>query len=349
VEMRILRRLFTPEEAELALHLTLLNEEPRVVARRAKKPVEEVAQRLEEMAQKGLAFSSHRPGRAPRYAIQQFAIGFYEGQVNRLTPELVRDVEEYLPQYIAPEQWGKAPQLRTIPVGASVDTQSAVMPYESAESLVCSHNSITITNCICRQEKRLLGEGCDKPLESCMTLGSAARYFVQIGRGRAIGQDEAMEILKRADEAGLVLQPSNSQDIMVICMCCGCCCGVLQSVKRHPKPASVMASPFVAALDAALCEACGVCETRCQMDAVRLDGDTAVLNLDRCIGCGLCVTTCPSGALTLVRKPDSEQPPVPKNITATYIQVGRARGKMGLGDLAGLMVKSQVDRLLSRE
>lgn len=347
VEMRILHKLFTPEEAELAVHLTLLNEEPRVIARRAGQPVGIVAPMLEEMAQKGLLFSAHREGRAPTYAIQQFAIGFYEGQVNRLTPELVRDFEEYVRQYITPEQWGKAPQLRTIPVGASLDTATAVMPYENAESLVRGERFITITNCICRQEKRMLGEGCDKPLESCMTFGSAARYFVQIGRGRAITQDEAMAILKQADDAGLVLQPSNAQDIKVICMCCGCCCGVLTNLKRHPKPATIVASPFVAALDVGLCSGCGVCETRCQMEAVRMDGDTAALDTDRCIGCGLCVTTCPSGALTLQRKPESEQPPVPRNITETYIRVGRARGKMGLGELASLAAKSQVDRLLS--
>jgi Pyruvate/2-oxoacid:ferredoxin oxidoreductase delta subunit len=324
-----------------------MGEEPRVIAHRAKQPMGLVAPMLEEMAQKGLLFSIHREGREPRYAIQMFAIGFWEGQVNRLTPELVRDFEEYVPHYIAPEQWGKAPQLRTIPVGASIDTATAVMPYERAEELVRAHKDVTITNCICRQEKHLLGEGCDKPMESCMTLGSAARYFVQIGRGRAITHDEAISILKRADEAGLVLQPSNAQDILVICMCCGCCCGVLQSVKRHPKPASIVASPFVAALDVDLCSGCGVCETRCQMEAVRMNGDTAALDADHCIGCGLCVTTCPSGALTLVRKPESEQPVVPKDTLGTYINVGRARGKMGIGELASIAAKSKVDRLLA--
>ncbi len=349
VEMRILRRLFTPEEAELTLHLTLLSEEPRVVARRARKPVEEVAERLEEMAQKGLIYSSHRPGRTPRYAIHQFVIGFWEGQVDRLTPELVRDFEEYLPMFADLELWGQVPQLRTIPIGASVDATTAVMPYERAEEFVRSHSAIAIANCICRQEKRLLGEGCDKPLESCMTFGSAARHYVQIGRGRFISQDEAMSVLKRADEAGLVLQPTNAKEISVICMCCGCCCGVLQTVKRHPKPATIVASPFVAALDAELCNGCGVCETRCQMEAVRLDGDTAALDLDRCIGCGLCVTTCPTGALTLQRKPDSEQPHVSGTTTGTYIRLGRARGKMGIGELVSLAVKSQVDRLLARK
>lgn len=349
VEMRILRRLFTPEEAELTLHLTLLSEEPRVVARRARKPVEEVAERLENMAQKGLIYSSHRPDTTPRYAIQQFAIGFWEGQVNRLTPELVRDFEEYLPIVADPELWGKAPQLRTIPIGASVDTTTAVMPYERAAEYVRSHSAIAVANCICRQEKRLLDEGCDKPLETCMTFGSAAHFYVQTGKARFIGQDEAMDILKRADETGLVLQPTNAKEISVICMCCGCCCGVLQTVKRHPKPAEVVASPFVAALDAELCSGCGVCETRCQMEAVRVEGDRAVLDLHRCIGCGLCVTTCPTRALTLQRKPESEQPPVPETTTGTYIRVGRARGKMGIGQIVSLAAKSAVDRLLARK
>lgn len=349
VEMRILRRLFTPEEAELTLHLTLLSEEPRVVARRARQPVEAVAERLEEMAQKGLIYSSHRPGRMPRYAIQQFAIGFWEGQVNRLTPELVRDFEEYLPTYADPDLWGKAPQLRTIPIGTSVDTTTAVMPYERAEEYVRSHSAIAVANCICRQEKRLVGEGCDKPLETCMTFGSAAHYYVQTGKGRFIDQDEALSILKRADETGLVLQPTNAKEISVICMCCGCCCGVLQSVKRHPRPATIVASPFVATLDAELCSGCGVCETRCQMEAVSVDGDVAALDLERCIGCGLCVTTCPTGALTLLRKPEAEQPPVPGTTTGTYIRLGRARGKMGLGEIVSLAIKSGLDRLLARE
>lgn len=78
VEIRILRRLFTPEDAELALHLTLIPEEPRVIAHRAKIPVEEAARRLEEMDKKGLIFSIHREGKPPQYQAQQFAVGFWE-------------------------------------------------------------------------------------------------------------------------------------------------------------------------------------------------------------------------------------------------------------------------------
>ena len=104
-------------------------------------------------------------------------------------------------------------------------------------------------------------------------------------------------------------------------MCCGCCCGVLRTLKLHPKPASIASSPFVAAVNVETCEGCGTCETRCQMEAVFLDNGTAALNLDRCIGCGLCVTTCHSESLSLVRKPEAEQPHVPKDIIDTLIKV----------------------------
>ena len=73
----------------------------------------------------------------------------------------------------------------------------------------------------------------------------------------------------------------------------------------------------------------------------------AELNADRCIGCGLCVSTCPSGALSLVRKPPADLPAIPKNTLSTYLQLGRARGKLGNIKLVSLLVKSGIDRLVA--
>ena len=347
VEIRILRRLFTRDDAELAVHLTLIPEEPRVVAHRAKIPIEEAARRLNEMHEKGLIFKMQRDGKAPRYQAQQFVVGFWEAQVNRLDRGLVEDFEDYLPTLVDLEFWRKAPQLRTIPVGKSISTQTEVMAYERAEELVRSQQTFAVANCICRQELRVLGEGCDKPLESCLSFGVTAEHIVRTGRGRGISQEEALAILHRAEGAGLVLQPGNAKEALFICTCCGCCCGVLRSVKRHPKPASVVSSPFVATLNADTCEGCGACETRCQMEAVHVDDGKATLDPDRCIGCGLCVTTCPTDSLSLVRKPEAQQPYVPKDIVDNYIKMGQVRGKMGIGKLISMRVKSKLDRLLA--
>ncbi|MBW2077453.1 MAG: hypothetical protein JRI71_07875 [Deltaproteobacteria bacterium] len=133
VELRILRRLFSPEEAELALHLTLIPEEPRVIARRAKIEIDEAADRLEEMAGKGLIFRLQFAERPPRYMASQYAIGIWEYHVNDLDPQLIRDMNDYIPAFFDMETWKKAPQLRTVPVRKSIDTTREVLTYENAE------------------------------------------------------------------------------------------------------------------------------------------------------------------------------------------------------------------------
>ena len=136
VEMRILRRMFTPEDAEMMQHITLLPEAPHVIARRMGIPAEQAAHRLESMNQKGLLFSICGEDGSMRYLAQFYAIGFWEGQVNRLDPELARDCEEYFQTYGDPEWWRKNPQLRTIPVGESVPHDATILPYEQAETIV---------------------------------------------------------------------------------------------------------------------------------------------------------------------------------------------------------------------
>ncbi|MCP4424831.1 MAG: 4Fe-4S dicluster domain-containing protein [Chloroflexi bacterium] len=347
VELRILRRLFAPEEAELATHLTLLPEESRVVARRAGLPVPETMQRLQEMEQKGLIYSKHsRSGAAPQYSAVPFVVGIWEFQVGRLTPELVHDFDEYAPHIM--KIWEKTPQLRTIPIGESIDPQMEIMPYEQAEEIVRSHNYITVAPCICRQEKQTINEGCDKPLETCLSFGSGAAYYQRNGLGRNIDREEALAILDLANEAGLVLQPGNSQRAGFICCCCGDCCGVLRNLKQHPHPSSVLASAFFAKVDTDLCTSCGICETRCQMEALDFESFVAEVILERCIGCGLCVTTCPTEAIALERKEKDIQLPIPKNTIMTHLQLGRARGKLKAADLVMMGVKSKVDRLLAR-
>ena len=118
-------------------------------------------------------------------------------------------------------------------------------------------------------------------------------------------------------------------------------------IVTHAMMGGVLASPFVATLNAETCTGCGTCETRCQMEAIFLDNGKATLDLDRCIGCGLCVTTCPSESLALMRKPEPEQPYVPEGIVETLIKVGQARGKLGKVELLGMQLKSKVDRLLA--
>jgi len=347
VELRILRRLFTPEEAALAQKLSLIPEDARVISRRAGIPIEEAAERLQEMALKGLLFRMEKKGLPTRFRATQFVIGIWEFQVNRLDPDFVRDMNEYIPALFNKETWERAPQLRAIPVGQSIDPNLNVLQYEKAEELVRAQKKFLEAPCICRREHKMVGEGCDKPEGACLVFGAGADYYQKNGIGRIIDLQETLDILKTADEAGLVLQPSNAREIVNICCCCGCCCQVLKALKRYPKPASLFSTPFLAELDRETCEGCGTCVDRCQMDALKMDEDVASLDLDHCIGCGLCVTTCPTESLTLARKPETEQSVVPKNMVDATIKLAKARGKLSTADLVQMQLKSKLDRFLA--
>jgi NAD-dependent dihydropyrimidine dehydrogenase PreA subunit len=194
----------------------------------------------------------------------------------------------------------------------------------------------------------MIGEGCDKPEGCCLVMGVAADYYAKNGLGRRISKEEALAILKKADEVGLVLQPSFSQKISNICCCCGCCCQVLRNIKKQSEPAALMASPFTVVLDRDACIGCGVCERRCQVAAVFLREDKAAVEEKSCIGCGLCVTTCPSGALTLRRKPKPLQPDIPKNVVQATIRRANARGKTGRMGLLTSWARSQWSRIRLR-
>lgn len=347
VELRILKQLFTPEDASLAIYLTLIAEEPYVIAKRAGIQVEKATEQLDNMEKKGLIYSIHTPNKAPKYIALQFIIGIWEFQVNKLNPQLVKDVGEYMKSWVDTDVWKKVPQIRSIPVEESIDNEVTVMSYEIAANLLQSQDKIAVTPCICRTEQRLIGKGCDKPVETCLSFGTGAEFYIRNGMGRLIEKEEALSILKQADSAGLVLSPSNAQHSTFICACCGCCCGVLRTLKYYPKPATIVSSAFVAEFKEQACTSCSICIDRCQMDALQLINGEITLDKERCIGCGLCVTTCPTNALCLSRKSKDDQILVPKNFIEMNIRLGQVRGRLSMGKLLGMAAKSKIDRLIA--
>ncbi len=326
VEMRILRRMFTEEEADLAARLTMRPEPAKKVADRLERDPEEVAKLLDVMSRKGLIFRLDK-GKTPLYMASQYVVGIWEYHVNDLDPELIKDMNEYLPTLIDTEVWKKAPQLRTIPVEESVFQSREILAHEEARTITQSRSKIAVAPCICRREHKMIGEGCDRPEESCLVFGRAADYYIGNGTGREISTEEALTILDEAEKNALVLQPSNSQSITNICTCCGCCCQVLKAYKRHPHPASIVSTPFKLQVVAEDCVGCGDCIERCQMDALSLEEDVIVHDERRCIGCGLCTTVCPSECLLLVRKPEEELMAIPPTTSDTYVMIAKARGK----------------------
>lgn len=343
VELRILKQLFLEDEAEMALHLSVLPEMPDSVAVRARMSVAETAGKLEEMSRKGLIYRIETEDGGRRYSANQYVIGIWEFQVNNLRPDLIRDMEEYMPTLMTAGPWKTSPQLRTIPVMKVIPVRHEILAHEKAEDMLLGQDRFLVAPCICRRERTIMGQGCGKPEEACLVMGRGVDYYEKNGLGRVINREEALAILQKADEAGLVLQPSNARKIVNICMCCGCCCGVLRTIKAHPRPAEFVSSPFRASLDSQACADCGVCLDRCPMDALsRNDEGRVRFNPDRCIGCGLCVTTCSGGSLTLVRKPDEEQRDVPSTIRQNYLEMARRRGKLKPSQLAKAWIRTKI-------
>ncbi len=309
VEIRILKKLFTPEDAEIAMKLKFELEEVPDLARHLGLSEAEAAEKLEDMAMRGLIFRVRR-GEKTLYMAFQFIVGIYEFQLKHMDREFAELMEEYFPYLGMSLLPIETKQMRIAPVHSAVDATPAVASYNHIPELVKSQDFIAVASCICRKERELLDQKCDRPRDLCFLFGDFGRYYLDNRMAREITADEALKLFKLAEESGLVLSPTNSQNIEAICCCCGCCCGQLSGLKMLPNPADYVASYYTAVIDPEACTACGVCLERCQIIAIEEKDDVMEVNPARCIGCGLCVSTCPAEAIKLEAKPGAEAPPV---------------------------------------
>ena len=329
VEMRILRKLFSEEEAEMACYLKPFPESAETIAQRLGRDPRAISDLLYRMSRKGLILRI-KEGEEYRYLAIMFVVGILEFQLNRLDPELCAMLDEYMREGFHREISGvQTPQLRVVPVRESLPAPMEIQPYDELRKIIGSRKTIVVAECICRKKSGILGHPCSKPLENCFIFGALGEYYVENGLGRKISLEEALEILRKNEDAGLVPSPANAQRVGGLCSCCGCCCGMLKAIKMHPHPSSVVKSNYYARVDQDLCSGCGACLERCQMEAVYLDDDWAVIDLKRCVGCGLCVTTCPTKAMSLRPKPRPEHYVPPLRPIDTYQRIAqeRSRGK----------------------
>jgi len=327
IEIEILKKLFTEEDAEMFLCFTQKLETPEDVARRLGRPTDEVAAQLGSMYKRGLLFRLMK-GDTARYGTIPFVHGLFEFQVADLDRHMADLVEKYMQEgFHNAISTGARAFLRTVPVQRTIEVLHNVAAYEDASEILRKAGKIVVTDCICRKQKRLLDRGCDKPLEVCFMFGSMGQYYVDRNMGREIGADEAVRILTGAQEAGLVTQPATAVNPGGMCNCCGDCCGVLSSLNRHPKPAEMVFSNYFAEVNQDECSGCETCLERCQMGALKMSEDQlAEINLDRCIGCGLCAAACPEEAIQLVPKPEALRRTPPENSAGQMAFMAETRG-----------------------
>jgi len=329
IELKILKQLFTEQEAELALSLVMIPEPVEAIAQRAGKDPLAIEPVLIEMGKKGLIIHITRDG-INSFMFLQFVVGIWEYQVNRLTKELIKDFNEYVPFLIKDQYKNKTQQLRVVPVAKSVNTELNIMDYEQVENIIKSQSRILVAPCICRKEHAMMDKGCDKISEACLVFGGGAYIYESRGIGRVISQQEALDIVKEGVKQGLVPQPSNAKKPMNICLCCSCCCQILKNINDFEAPAKIVSSNFQANVDQDECTGCFACRQICPMNAIDEDEaeNVALVNLDRCIGCGLCVTVCEFDAMHLKDKKQTQRVEPPANLIETYMNIAREKGLM---------------------
>ena len=308
VEIKILKKLFTEEEAKIAIFLTPIPDEASRIARRAKMDKKEMELKLDSMSKRGLIFRFRRDGKT-LYNTAPFMIGLYEYSVKKIDKELAKLFKEYYDIAFMDElAVSNVPGFKVLPVEELVETNTVLYPYHKLKESIKDARKISVTECVCRKESRLLGEGCNYPIETCLSFGIAAEYYIENGIGREISAEEAIKIIEEADKAGLVHAGANSKHLSNICNCCPCCCASMKGItKKGLDKHRFLNAMFESIIDQELCIGCGNCIDRCPVNAIALE-DFAIVNRDLCLGCGLCASVCPEEAITLHLRKDGEEP-----------------------------------------
>ncbi len=327
IELDILARLFTPEEAECASHLRLSPESPTQLAARTGGNAQAMRLLLKSMAKRGLISVQKLDGELG-YALLPFIVGFYENQNEVLDAELAGLVETYYQRSFQNILAVEPAFHRVLPIGETIPIHIEVQPFESAADIVNRSQSWGVIDCICRKQKTLAGQACEHPLDMCMVFSSVSGAFDQSTFVKAQTREESLQTLRRAAEAGLVHTVGNRQDHEgYICNCCTCSCGILRGVAELGISNVVARSAFASQVDEDLCTGCENCLDYCQFSALTLvDGITHV-DRRRCVGCGQCVMHCTESALSLMRRPDEEILPVPPTLHDWQVERAAMRGR----------------------
>jgi NAD-dependent dihydropyrimidine dehydrogenase PreA subunit len=339
----ILRLLFTPEQARIARHIPQFISVDALAVRTGVDR-DELDATITEMARKGLVIDLGHNGH--RYAsLAPVVIGFYEYTFMRTRDDAPMEAlallfEEYFDEGALPQAvFRKNTQIgRSLVREESLPAEPAVevLEWERATSIVRSARSVAVSLCPCRHHARLAGRGCDKPLRTCLTFDTGADVLVRSGIAEPITNEQALEILADCKAAGLAQTADNVQHgVSYMCNCCGCCCGMMRSIKRFGIPTGIVSSNWIASVDHAVCHGCAKCVKACPVDAVHLETtqgkgqrrNWAIVDPDKCLGCGVCYEECRWGAKSMV--PREQRFYTPGTMFDRVIAMAIERRKLG--------------------
>lgn len=281
-EYYALECVVSDEQADVALTLGLRKERTvEYAAQKCGKPVDETYRILMELAKIGVCKVFHNEQGQEVFMVQIFAPGILEMMVNNKEqvekyPQIGKAFEEYTRlriSHIAPNLPMGTGMMRVILIETAIESDSQCLPYEKISYYLDKYDTFSVSDCSCRKSRRILGQGCGHlEHEMCIQMGTGAEYYIRTGRARQITKEEALEIIKRAEENGLMHQIPNIEGLgesAAICNCCACSCFAMRVATMFRAPDAIR-SNYVSKVDKDKCVACGQCVENCPTNALRL-------------------------------------------------------------------------------
>ena len=326
VELKLLAKLFTEEEARMASSLSLDPQSIQEIADTNNTSEPEAKSLLIGMVKKGLIDLKREEGKGFVFHLIPFVVGFYERQNAKIDKEFAELFEQYYHESFHRTMLAEPSVHRIIPQERVIPVDIDVMPYEKASTYLDKANSWGVLDCICRVQKRLIGEGCDHTVENCLVFSPKPGAFDRNDDIKTLTREQALDILTEANREGLVHSVNNAQtEVYYVCNCCTCSCGVLRGMVEYGSENSIARSDFYATVTEDACTGCEACIERCQFNAMTMVDGICVVDKVKCYGCGLCISACGSEALMLVQKSQEELTPPPLDDDAWREKRAKAR------------------------
>ena len=342
--MKILKLLFSPEEAELARRMPSGVTSLDILSRKLGRPKDELDEKMTDMARRGVVLDMEYNGQRyfmlPPVVIGLFEFTFMRARDDMPMAELARLFEEYMYEN---DRFGRSVFQAETQLFRSLVREEAlpegdhteILDWERASHIVTSASAIAVGICQCHHSAMHLGKACERPQETCLTFNYGAESLIRSGIARPITTAEGMHIIEQCKEAGLAQTGDNVQrKVNFICNCCGCCCHVMRAIKTFDLHNAIVTSNWIMEVDISKCKGCGKCAEICPVQAIEIveqtEGDKkrrwAVREEELCLGCGVCYSACKFGGATM--KPRPKRVFTPETAFDQMISMAIERGKL---------------------
>jgi electron transport complex protein RnfB len=322
----LVKHIYTEEEASLVRHLKALpGKTATAVAAAAHRPVEEVRPILERLAHEKFVLLSSGTGDKKRYYLLPLMPGVFEFSLIRTSLDTLTDWHRRLAElfaalyetgYFVDYAEHTASTVRYLPVREAIEAHPMALPSDRLEEILDRYKVFALGLCQCRMTEEIVGRGCGRPLENCVSFGDAAEFLIRHGKMRRVEMKDVLEIKAEAEAAGLasfIVETELGKNISgASCSCCGCCCGALRTISEFNMPGMIALPHFMPNVDLTKCTYCGRCAKVCPVGAMVVDVKSKSHQhlTERCIGCGLCAVTCDrEHAIQMEPTPKYRQPP----------------------------------------